>query len=82
MDTLTTSDMPTNSTTDTPESPQRRLQVVARRLAATREEVAAGIRLRHPEYDHDQVRWALFRAYLRDDELFHVVWPDAPLLDP
>jgi hypothetical protein len=41
-----------------------------------------GIRLRHPGYGEEQVRWALFRLRLDDDSLFRAVWPSAPLLQP
>lgn len=40
---------------------------------------ADGIRHRHPDYDDDQVMWALRRMYL-GDELFLESTPDAPLL--
>lgn len=57
--------------------------VLACELAgAVREAAAAGIRLRHPEYSDEQVKWALFRHWLGDDGVFRDVWPRAPLLAP
>jgi hypothetical protein len=38
-----------------------------------------GIRRRHPEYDDEQVVWALRRIQL-GDRLFRSAWPDGPLL--
>jgi hypothetical protein len=60
----------------------QRLELACDMAAFAREAAAAGIRLRHPGYDETQVRWALFRRWLDDDELFHDVWPQAPLLAP
>jgi hypothetical protein len=37
------------------------------------------IRERHPEYDEEQLKLALFRLLL-GDELFRRAWPEAPLL--
>jgi hypothetical protein len=37
------------------------------------------IRSRHPEYDHEAGKLALFRLLL-GDELFRRAWPHAPLL--
>jgi hypothetical protein len=59
-----------------------RLELACEMAAFAREVAAAGIMLRHPDYDEDQVRWALFRHRLRDDRLFRDVWPNAPLLAP
>jgi hypothetical protein len=42
---------------------------------------AAGIRHRHPDYDDDQVRWALYRLLL-GDATFTAAFPAAPLLPP
>jgi hypothetical protein len=41
----------------------------------------AGISARHPEYDPDEVVFALWRLILGDD-LFRRAWPAAPLLPP
>jgi len=43
--------------------------------------MASGIKARHPDYDEAGVNWALRRLRLGDD-LFHEVWPDAPLVAP
>jgi len=40
-----------------------------------------GIRARHPDYDEDEVRHALFRLTL-GDELYRAAWPDRPLIEP
>lgn len=39
------------------------------------------IRARHPEYDEQTARWALFRMLI-GDELFARAWPDAPRVAP
>lgn len=52
-----------------------RLNELARRVAE------AGIRERHPEYDDDRVRKALFRMRL-GDELMRTIWPNDDLVDP
>jgi len=41
----------------------------------------AGIRERHPEYDDDRVRKALFRLRL-GDELMRTIWPNDDLVAP
>lgn len=41
----------------------------------------AGIRGRHPEYDDDRVRQALFRLRL-GDELMQTIWPNQVLVAP
>lgn len=46
-----------------------------------RELARCGIRGRHPDYDAQQVEWALRRLML-GDELFTAAWPSAPLLAP
>jgi hypothetical protein len=60
----------------------QRLELACQMAVTAREVAAAGIRMRHPEYNENQVRWALFRHCLRDDDLFSEVWPEAPLLAP
>jgi hypothetical protein len=42
---------------------------------------AAGVRVHHPDYDDDQVRWSVLRLRLGDD-LYRRVWPEAPLVAP
>ncbi|HET9987906.1 MAG TPA: hypothetical protein VFQ65_05285 [Kofleriaceae bacterium] len=65
----------------------RRLGPAGRTLAGARLSMAArattlaAIRQRHPQYDDQTARWALFRVLL-GDELFHKVWPVAPLVAP
>lgn len=59
-----------------------RTQVVFRLNQMARDTSAAGIRARHPDYSADQVRFALFRLLLGDDELTKKVWPDHALVDP
>lgn len=48
---------------------------------ATRQITLDGIRARHPSYDDEQARLALFRL-IYGDELFAKAWPRAPLLAP
>jgi hypothetical protein len=47
-----------------------------------RQTLAAGIRNRHPEYSEEQVRWAVQRLWLNDDELYQKVWPGRELVEP
>ena len=46
-----------------------------------RQMMRSGIRMRHPEYDEQQVEQALARL-LWGDELYRAAKPDWPLLDP
>lgn len=59
-----------------------RLEELARLCKATRELMRAGIRRRHPEYDHDAVELALLRLVLANDTLFRAAKPTAQMLDP
>jgi hypothetical protein len=61
---------------------EERLQIVFRLNHLARATAASGIRSRHPDYTEDQVRLALFRLLLGDDELTRRVWPDQPLVAP
>jgi len=61
---------------------QERLQVVFRLNHLARATAASGIRSRHPDCTEDQVRLALFRLLLGDDELTRRVWPGQPLVAP
>jgi uncharacterized protein (DUF2342 family) len=61
--------------------PARRADMAAQMSEEAFELAAAGIRLRHPEYDAGQVRWALLRMRL-GDRLFSRVWPHAPVVLP
>jgi hypothetical protein len=58
-----------------------RTGVMFRLTEMARNNAAAGIRERHPEYDDASVKLALFRL-LFGDELAREVWPDQPLPDP
>lgn len=62
-------------------SPAQRCAIAAQMSADARAITMAGIRQRHPEYDAEQARLALFRLLL-GDEMFKRVWPDAATLDP
>lgn len=62
-------------------TPAQRLAIAVEMSEEASAVLASGIQRRHPEYDDDQVTWALRRMKLGDD-LFHEVWPDAPLLAP
>lgn len=61
---------------------QDRLQIAFRLNQLARATAVAGIRSRHPSYTDDQVRLALFRLLMNDDDLVRQVWPDQPLVDP
>jgi hypothetical protein len=58
-----------------------RSEVMFRLNAMARGITSAGIRARHPEYDDEQVRLALFRLVL-GDALFRRLWPGRDLLQP
>jgi hypothetical protein len=62
-------------------SPGRRGELAWEMSMAARELALAGIRHRHPMYNADEQRLALFRLLL-GDELFRRAWPHAPLLAP
>jgi len=59
----------------------QRSLLAAEMSEAARSIALAGIRRRHPEYDNDQARFALFRLLVGDD-LFRRAWPNAPVLPP
>jgi hypothetical protein len=63
-------------------TPGRRIELGFEMSEEAFEVMAAGIRMRHPNYTEDQVRWALIRLRTEDDDLFRRAWPDAPLLAP
>ena len=48
-------------------SPARRCEIAARMSVTARAIAVAGIRNRHPEYDDEQARMALFRLLLGDE---------------
>ncbi len=62
-------------------SPTERVAIAARMSMAARAITLEGIRRRHPDYDEQHARWALFRM-LHGDELFGRAWPAAPVLEP
>jgi hypothetical protein len=62
-------------------SPERKGHLAAQMAEDARAIVLASIRARHPEYDEQAARLALFRRLL-GDELFTRAWPNAPLLAP
>lgn len=62
-------------------SPARRVSLMVAMSEEMLAVTAAGIGARHPDYDDDDVSWALRRLRL-GDEIFRAVWPDAPLLAP
>ena len=59
--------------------PYRRLALALQMSDEIRQVARDGIRHRHPEYDDEQLRWALFRLAL-GDELFREAFPAAPVL--
>lgn len=59
----------------------RKVALLSEMCEDSRSIAIAGIRMRHPEYDEQQARWALWRM-LYGDQLFQRAWPGAPLLAP
>lgn len=59
----------------------RRVAVAADVSDAVRRVAAEGIRARHPDYDDEMVRHALFRLVL-GDALYQEAWPNRALLAP
>jgi hypothetical protein len=62
-------------------SPGQRIELGLQLSEDVRAVTLAGIRSRHPEYDDENAKYALFRL-LYGDELFKRAWPHAPLLTP
>lgn len=62
-------------------TPSRKARLVDELCESTRALALAGIRIRHPDYDDEHAKWALWRT-LYGDELFQKAWPHAPLLAP
>ncbi|MBX3158423.1 MAG: hypothetical protein KF773_20810 [Deltaproteobacteria bacterium] len=62
-------------------TPTRRLEIGLQMSIDARATLLAGIRTRHPDYDDDTARWALFRLLI-GDALFVRAWPHAPLVAP
>ena len=82
-----------NARDTTPDAAAVQTEIYRRMGASRRAECAAemsemaraialeSIRRRHPDYNAEQARMALFRMLL-GDELFRRVWPQEPLLAP
>ena len=62
-------------------TPAQRCELAARMSAEVRAIALAGIRRRHPDYDEQQARFALFRL-VRGDEMFRRAWATAAVLAP
>lgn len=62
-------------------SDARRLELTLQMSDEARLITAAGIRAHHPEYTDEHVEDAL-RLMLLGPHLFHMAWPDKPLLSP
>ena len=62
-------------------SDARRLELSLQMSDEARLITAAGIRAHHPEYTAEHVEDAL-RLMLLGPRLFHLAWPDKPLLSP
>jgi hypothetical protein len=62
-------------------TPSQRVEEGARLCKLAREFMRAGIRMRHPDYEPEQVEMALARL-LWGDDLYCKARPDWPLLDP
>lgn len=61
--------------------PEGRVRLAGRMSEAARALSLQGIRSRHPEYDDEQARRALFRVLL-GDEMVRVIWPGEALVAP
>ena len=61
--------------------PEARVALAARMSEDVRLLALQGIRARHPEYDEEQARRALFRLVL-GDELVRAVWPSEEFVAP
>ncbi|CAN5767618.1 hypothetical protein BH11MYX3_BH11MYX3_06810 [soil metagenome] len=59
----------------------RKVELLSEMCEDSRTIAIAGIRTRHPDYDDQHARWALWRM-LYGDQLFRRAWPSAPLLAP
>ncbi len=62
-------------------SPARRLQVAMELTQLSRKLMAAGVRLRHPEYNEEQVRLAAIRLTI-SEKLFLAAYPHAREIVP
>lgn len=59
-------------------TPERRLRIALEMGDSLRRFVAAGVRLRHPDYSEQQVKLAVFRLTL-GDELFGKAYPEVDI---
>lgn len=62
-------------------APSERLNVGLELTRMARDLLAQGIRVRHPEYSDDEVKWAVIRVWIGRD-MFRRAYPHAPQLDP
>ncbi|MEM9454584.1 MAG: hypothetical protein AAGF11_10420 [Myxococcota bacterium] len=62
-------------------TPSQRFEEGIKLCKLSRQIMRAGIRMRHPDYDEQQVEMALARL-LWGDDLYRKAKPDWPLLDP
>jgi len=62
-------------------TPAQRAERTATMSELARDLALEGIRRRHPDYDDEKARHALFRLLVGDD-LFRRAWPTDPLVDP
>jgi hypothetical protein len=58
-----------------------RLRVGLELTQLSRRILVEGVRLRHPEYSDEQLRLAMIRLWLGDDD-FQRAYPEAALLEP
>jgi len=62
-------------------TPEQRLRVASELTQAERKSLAAGVKMRHPTYNDEQVRLAVIRLTL-PEELFLKVYPHAKEIIP
>jgi hypothetical protein len=61
--------------------PEARVRIAAEMSEDVRRIALQGIRTRHPEYDDERARRALFRLLLGED-LVRAIWPGEALVAP
>ena len=62
-------------------TPERRLQLAMELTQTSRNLLASGVRLRHPEYDEEQVHFAVIRLTI-PEKLFLAAYPHAKEIVP
>jgi hypothetical protein len=62
-------------------TPERRLRAATELTQLVRKSLAEGVRMRHPEYNEEQVRLAMIRLTL-PERLFLAVYPHAKEITP